>query len=320
MSATSIPPISADTPLAKSPKGQTVSGRDIGLYAVMIFVWGTSWIAMAHQLAIVPPLITGVYRFALAATATFLWAILGKYPLRLPLAVHRRLALVGVFMFSTNFVLFYFAAGYIASGLMAVIFSLASLFNTILSALFLGQRPTRMGVVGTLSGLVGIALIFWPEIAASANNTEVLYGLGFGLAGTLCFCTGNILSVKTRKYDIPLVSANSWCLAYGTVWLVFLAFVLDVPFLFDSSAEYWLAMAWLVIFASVVAFWSYMTLLRSIGPARAGYLTVIFPIVALILSTIFEDYHWTLWGLVGLAAIIAGNILVMRAGSKVSKA
>ena len=138
---------------------------------------------MAHQVEIVPALITGVYRFTLAAAVTFLWALLGKYPLRFPLQVHLRLAMVGVFMFSSNFVMFYFAAGYIASGLMAVIFSLVSLFNIILSALFLGMRPTKLGMVGTVLGLSGIGLIFWPEISVNAGDQGVLYGLGFGLGG-----------------------------------------------------------------------------------------------------------------------------------------
>lgn len=316
MSAAIIPPSQAGTPIGKKAKASAISGKDIGLYVMMIMVWGTSWIAMAHQVAIVPALITGVYRFTLAAAVTFLWAFWGKYPLRFPLQVHLRLALVGVFMFSTNFVMFYFAAGYIASGLMAVIFSLVSLFNIILSALFLGMRPTKLGMVGTVLGLCGIGLIFWPEISANAGDQGVFYGLGFGLGGTLLFCTGNILSVSNKKFDIPLISANCWCLTYGSLWLLFLALVLDVPFVMDWSAEYWIAMAWLVIMASVVAFWGYMTLLSSIGPARAGYLTVLFPIVALLLSTLFEGYQWTLWGLIGLAAIIAGNILVMRSGSK----
>nr|WP_321526495.1 DMT family transporter [uncultured Cohaesibacter sp.] len=298
--------------------GPSMSGKDMGLYAIMIVVWGTSWIAMAHQVAIVPAIVTGVYRFALAAAVTFLWAFIGKYPLRFPLRVHLRLALVGVFMFSSNFVMFYYAASLIASGLMAVIFSLASLFNMILSALFLGARPSRQGLVGTVLGLCGIALIFWPEIRASAGNDGVLLGLGFGLCGTLLFCTGNILSVANRTFDIPLISANSWCMTYGTLWLVFLALVLDVPFLMDWSGEYWIAMGWLVVMASVVAFWGYMTLLNSIGPARAGYLTVLFPVVALILSTLFENYHWTVWGLAGLASIITGNILVMRGGGRKS--
>ncbi|WP_373236720.1 DMT family transporter [Cohaesibacter celericrescens] len=305
--------VSVTAPSAEpSSRFGVLSGKDIGLYGLMIFVWGTSWIAMASQIGVVPPVITGIYRFFIATSAMFLWAYLGKYPLQFPLRIHLRFALLGVFIFSSNFVLFYYAAGYMASGLMAVIFSLTSLVNIALTALFFGQRPSRVGIIGALMGFSGIGLIFWPEISVHAGGDDILIGLGLGMAGTLCFCMGNMVSVANKKHNLPLVSSNAWGMFYGLLWMIFIALVLDVEFVMDWSAKYWIAMVWLSIVASVVAFWGYMTLLNTIGPARAGYLTVLFPIVALLLSTIFEGYHWTLPGLVGLGAIIAGNILVMR--------
>lgn len=289
-----------------------MSGRDMGLYLAMILIWGTSWIAMASQIAIVPALVTGIYRFIIAAIAMFIWAYVVKAPLRYPLHIHGRFALLGIFIFSSNFVLFYYAAGYMASGLMAVIFSLASLINIALSALFFGQKPGTNAIMGALLGVGGIGLIFWPEISASGGQEGILTGLGLGLAGTLCFCMGNMVTIANKKYDLPLVSANAWGMVYGVLWMTFLALVFDMPFLMDWSVSYWVAMIWLSIVASVVAFWGYMTLLNNIGAARAGYLTVLFPIVALGISTIFEGYQWTLPGLLGLAAILAGNVLVMQ--------
>lgn len=289
-----------------------MTGQDMVLYAMMVMVWGTSWIAMANQVDIVPPIITGIYRFTLAGAMTFVWTLWSGHPLRFPWRVHLRLAILGVLMFSTNFVLFYYCARYLPSGLLAVIFSLTSLFNIVLSALFLRHRPTATGILGAILGFAGIGLIFWPEIAQNAGKDGVLIGLAFGLCGTLFFASGNMMSVAIRKYEVPLLSANVWAMFYGTLWLICLAVILGEPFLIDTSAKYWIAMAWLVIMASVIAFWGYMTLLKNIGPARAGYLTVLFPIVALVISTIFEDYRWSLPGLLGLTAIIAGNILVMQ--------
>ena len=299
------------TPAGQGPLG-VMSGKDMGLYGMMIIIWGTSWIAMAQQIDLVAPVITGVYRFAIAASIMFAWAFIGKYRMRFPFAIHVRFMLLGIFIFSTNFVLFYYSASYMASGLMAVVFSTASLINIALAAVVFGQRPSRTGIIGALTGFAGIAMIFWPKIAAGAEHEGILIGLGLGLAGTMCFCTGNMLTVANKKHDLPLVSANAWGMLYGTVWLVILSQILDIPFAMDWSAKYWIAMAWLSVAASVIAFWGYMTLLGSIGPARAGYLTVLFPIVALLISTIFEDYRWTATALIGLAAIIAGNVLVMQ--------
>ncbi len=291
-----------------------MTSKDMALYGMMVIVWGTSWIAMANQIDIVPPLITGIYRFAISACIMFAWAFIGKYPLKFPLRVHLRIMVLGVFMFSSNFVLFYYAATYMASGLMAVIFSLTSLINIIMSAVIFRQVPNRIGTVGALLGFAGIGLIFWPQIADNAGNDGILIGLAFGMAGTLSFCTGNMISVANKKLEVPLISANAWSMFYGTLWLIILSQILDMPFLFDWSPKYWIAMGWLTVMASVIAFWGYMSLLSSIGPARAGYLTVLFPIVALVLSTIFENYQWSIAGLLGLLAIIAGNILVMQSG------
>ncbi|WP_172891510.1 DMT family transporter [Cohaesibacter sp. ES.047] len=307
-----IPPASGQAPR----KFGAMSPKDMGLYGMMVVVWGTSWIAMANQLDIVSPLVTGLYRFAISASIMFIGAFIGGYRLRFPPKVHLRIMALGMFMFSSNFVLFYYSASYMASGLMAVIFSLTSLVNIIMSAIFFRQIPTRFGLIGALLGFTGIGLIFWPQIANNAGNEGILIGLALGMAGTLCFSTGNMISVANKKFEVPLISANAWSMFYGTVWLFILSQVLDQPFLIDWSPKYWIAMGWLTIMSSVIAFWGYMTLLSSIGPARAGYLTVLFPIVALVLSTIFEGYQWTLPGLAGLLAIVAGNILVMQGGNR----
>ena len=302
----------ASTAPDSSARIGVMTPMDMGLYVMMVIIWGTSWIAMSSQVGVVPPLVTGIYRFIIAASAMFIWAFVTKSPLRYPLAMHGRFALLGVFIFSSNFVLFYYSASYMASGLMAVIFSLASLINIALTAIFFGQRPGARAIMGALLGVVGIGLIFWPEISANSGQDGILIGLGLGLAGTLCFCMGNMVTVANKKHNLPLISANAWGMVYGVVWMTFLALVLDVPFVMDWSTTYWVAMVWLSIVASVVAFWGYMTLLNNIGPAQAGYLTVLFPIVALAISTVFEGYQWTLPGLLGLASILAGNVLVMQ--------
>ena len=294
-----------------APRIATMSGKDMGLYAMMLLVWGTSWIAISAQVGIVPPMISGVIRFSIASLVIFIWLRMRGDQIAFPWRTHLRFALLGVLIFSSNFMLFYYAASYMASGLMAVIFSLASLFNIVLSLIFFGQKPPRAGLVGALLGFAGIGLIFWPEIVASASHEGVLTGLALGIAGTLSFCLGNMVASSNNRAGVPLLSANAWGMFYGTLWMAFLAIVLDMPLVMEWSVKYWVAMVWLTLGASVLAFWGYMTLLKNIGPARTGYLTVLFPIVALAISTVFEGYQWTWMGLVGLAAIIAGNILVM---------
>lgn len=297
---------------AKAPHFGVMSASDLGLYILMVFIWGTSWIAMTFQIEIVPPLVTGVYRFAIATVAMMAWALFAKAPMRFGWRIHVRFLLLGMFIFSTNFVMFYYAASYMASGLMAVIFSLASLINIVLTAIVFGQRPTPLAALGSLMGFAGIALIFWPEVSASTGNDGILTGLGLGLTGTLCFCIGNMVAASNQKLQLPLISTNAWGMLYGTLWMIFVATVTGTPFLIEWTWTYWSATIWLAIVASVIAFAGYLTLLKNIGAARASYATVLFPIVALAISTVFEGYQWTLPGLIGLAAILGGNILVMR--------
>ncbi|MCT4656848.1 MAG: DMT family transporter [Cohaesibacter sp.] len=300
------------SPIAAEKRFGVMSGSDLALYVLMVMIWGTSWIAMTFQIEIVPPLITGIYRFTIATIAMMGWAIVSKSPMAFPLKIHLRFILMGIFLFSTNFVLFYYAASYMASGLMAVIFSLASLVNIVLAAIIFGQKPSPLATLGSIMGFAGIGLIFWPEIAQSGGQEGILTGLALGMGGTLCFSIGNMVATANQKLELPLISSTAWGMFYGTLWMVLVSAILDVPVLVEWTWTYWAATIWLAIVASVVAFAGYLTLLKNIGAARASYATVLFPIVALGLSTLFEGYQWTFLGLIGLACILGGNILVMR--------
>jgi drug/metabolite transporter (DMT)-like permease len=70
------------------------------------------------------------------------------------------------------------------------------------------------------------------------------------------------------------------------------------------------------VVSTVVAFAAYLTLLGRIGAARAGYSTVMFPVFALLISTVFEGYAWTPYAIAGLALVAIGNVLVIATGSK----
>ena len=80
---------------------------------------------------------------------------------------------------------------------------------------------------------------------------------------------------------------------------------------FSMRADYILSLAYLAVFGSAVAFGCYLTLVGRIGADRASYATLLFPIIALIISTLFEGYHWTPPALAGVVIILAGNTLSM---------
>ncbi|MCC4244179.1 DMT family transporter [Stappia indica] len=295
----------------------TLSPLDMGLYGLTVLAWGFSWYALKLQLGTVPPEVSVFWRFVLASAIMMGWAMARGAQLSFPLRTHLRFAGLGLFLFSTNFTLFYYGGQYVPSGLLSVVFSLASVFNMILGFAIFGQRISRRVMLGALLGFAGVALLFRPQIMGAADSgldATALLGLGLCVAGTLSFCLGNMVSTANQKSGIPLVSATAWGMVYGTVLLGLFALARGASFAIEWTPAYLGAMVYLAVIASVVAFACYLTLLARIGSARAGYSTVMFPVVALLVSTVLENFHWGPDAIAGLVCVLGGNLLVLRSG------
>lgn len=294
-----------------------LAAADYGIYGVALFVWGTSWYAIKLQIGVVAPEVSLVWRFGAAALIMLAWVTVARAPVRFPAEIHVRFAVMGVTMFSTNFAMFYIAGSFVTSGLLAVIFSLTSIVNVLFSALWLRERLELRVAVGALLGIAGIGCLFYPEIRGTEFDVRALFALMLGLFGVLSFCTGNMVARTIQHSGISLRSQNMWGMVYGTLWMLVLALLSGERFIIDPSPAYLGSLAWLALLSTVVAFAAYLTLLRRIGPGRAGYVTVMFPVVALAVSTLLEDYRWTLVGGLGVALALAGNYLVLsRTGSR----
>ncbi|WP_417666544.1 DMT family transporter [Roseibium sp.] len=301
--------LSATIPVSQRPD---LSAADYGLYGATIFAWGFSWIAMKGQIGSVPPEVSVFWRFVLASAVMFAWSHWRGHNLRFPLADHLRFIGLGALIFSTNFTLFYYGAASLPSGLLAVVFSLASVLNLFLSMVLFGQRPSGVALLAGVIGFSGIALMFKPQIMATGIDYDALRGLVFCALGTLSFCFGNMLSASNQKKGLGVTPATTWGMLYGTLLLGAFAALKGSSFAIETTPAYLGSLAYLAIIASVVAFGSYLTLLGRIGSAKAGYATVIFPVVALTVSTVFENYQWTTSAMIGLACVMCGNILMLR--------
>lgn len=286
---------------------------DLGLYATTVFAWGFSWIAMKGQVATVAPEVSVFWRFVLAAAIMMAWARFRGHDLRFRARDHLRFAGLGALIFSTNFTLFYYGAAALPSGLLAVIFSTASIFNLVLALVLFGQKPNPMALAAGTLGFAGIGLMFWPSLAGADVDPDAALGLAFCVGGTLSFCLGNMLSADTQRRGIGVTPATAWGMVYGMVFLGIFAALRGKSFAIEWSLPYLGALVYLAVIASVIAFASYLTLLGRIGSARAGYATVLFPVVALALSTVFEGYQWTPLAAGGLVCVIAGNVMMLRA-------
>jgi drug/metabolite transporter (DMT)-like permease len=282
------------------------------LYSLTVLIWGSTWIAIKYQLGVVDPMASIAHRFMISAILIGLFLLLRRQSLRLPLRDQPFLLMQGLCLFCGNYYFVYHAEAVLASGLVAVVFSSLMMFNVINGALFMGTKIHAGVVFGGLIGLAGMAAVFWPELDSLDLSDKNFVALLYCLAGTALASFGNIIAARNRKHEIPVLVTNTWAMAYGAVAMYTAALVSGVSISVDWSAPYLVSLLYLSIFGSVIAFWAYLTLIGRIGADRAGYTNLVFPLVALFISTLLEDFQWTVPALLGMVVVVIGNWLVMR--------
>jgi drug/metabolite transporter (DMT)-like permease len=290
-----------------------ISAGDLVLFFTVVAVWGSSWLPLRLQLGVVAPEVSGVWRFAIASAIMFAWVGVARERFRFSFADHLRFATLGLTLFSLNFVFAYYSGFYLTGGLIAVVFSVASVINPLLAAALGRGALDGRALGGALVGTAGIALLFGPEIAATEASRDTALGLALAFIATLSFCIGNMFSSAFQQGGMPVVPANAWGMFYGTSLMAGAALVRGEPFIVEWTARYLLSIAYMTLASTVIGFFAYVTLIGRIGPGRAGYATVLVPVVALIISTLFENYVWTLVGALGVFLVLAGNALVLSA-------
>jgi len=299
-----------------APSRTALGGVELTLFAAVALVWGSSFLPLRLQLGVVAPEVSGVWRFVIASGAMFVWLSLAGHRLRFGLADHARFALLGVLLFSLNFASAYYSGFYLTSGLIAVVFSMAAVINPLLAAAITRTMPEWRNVVGALLGVAGVALLFGPELLRAEASSGTAVGLALGLLATVIFCTGNMFSARFQRDGLPVLAANCWGMLYGALWFALIASARGETFTIEWTARYLLSIAWLAIPSTLIGFAAYLTLLGRIGPGRASYSIVLVPVVALVISTFFENYVWTLVAMMGVGFVIAGNIVVLWSGQR----
>jgi drug/metabolite transporter (DMT)-like permease len=280
------------------------------LYIVTVLIWGTSWYAMEYQI-VIPFELAILYRFALATAMLVGYCLITGRSLRFSRRDHLFMAAQGFFLFGINYVLFYWAAAYLISALLAVCFSTLIVMNLVKGARFFRQPITGRAVLAAVMGIGGICLIFWPEIGGADFSSTAVLGLVLSLLGTYAASLGNMVTVRHKQAGIPVVEGNTIGMAYGTLFVLLLVLVRGIPFSFATDAGYLISLFYLALFASVIGFGSYLTILQRLGADRAAYTSVLFPVVALAVSTWLEGFTWTWLAALGVVLVLAGNLLVL---------
>ena len=280
------------------------------LYCLVVVIWGTTWIAIYLQQGPVAAPVSIFWRFAVA-TALMMVIMLARGKLRsLSLRDHLFCLLQGSCVFCFNFWCFYTAAAWINTGLESVIFSMAVLFNAVNSFFFFGQKPPLRFYCAAALGLTGIVTLFWHDLMSSGFSGSLLLGIGLSALGTFGFSLGNMISLRHQKKGLEVMTTNSWAMLYGTLLIATIALVRGDDFTPQWTFSYLGALLYLAVFGSVVAFGAYFTLVGRIGPSNAAYSTLLFPLVALSFSTVYEGYSWQMNAVAGLVLILVGTLVM----------
>jgi drug/metabolite transporter (DMT)-like permease len=281
------------------------------LYGLVVLIWGTTWYAIKFQLGVVAPEISLVYRFSIAAICLFIYARLVGSATRLSWREHRFVALQGATLFGLNYWLTYLSTQYLTSGLVAVIFTSIIFFNLVNARMIFRVPIEPRVLVAAAAGMLGVALLFLPELRAAAGDRTVMKGCLLALVATYIASLGNMAAMRNTGGGMPVVTVNAYGMAYGASTLALIALLRGVPIAFDPSWPYTVSLLYLSIAGTSLAFGFYLALLKKIGAARAAYTSVLFPVVALSVSTVFEGYRWSLPAFVGLAVLLGGNALAL---------
>jgi drug/metabolite transporter (DMT)-like permease len=290
---------------------------NILLFAATVLIWGTTWIAIAFQVGDIPLVTSVFYRFALAAIVMIAGLVLmGK--LKWP-STWRFIFAQAVCLFCFNFIAFYNATALMPSGLVSVIFSLATIFNAINARLLFKDPIQRKTILAGAIGVTGLALLFWRDLTGEID-VNVLLGVAWATGGTMLFSLGNMASRRNSAEGITPIQANAWGMGIGSMVLLAIIFITQTPIIVPTSGLYIGALVYLAVIGSVVGFTTYLMMVARMGASQAAYATVLFPVVALLASTLFEGYQWHWTAFLGLGLTMIGNLVMFGKWPKKSPA
>lgn len=291
--------------------------RSTVLYVLTVLIWGSTWLAIEYQLGVVAPEVSLVYRFSIAALLMWAYCLTKKLPMQFSIKNHLFFMLLASCNFGFNYLILYWAQGYLTSAMTSIAFSTLLIMNIINTRIFFGKPIAPRIFFGAILGLAGIVGLFWQDVKTLDFASEAIIGLGLSLGGTLMASLGNMTSVRNSINNIGIMQGNAWGMLYGGLFLFFFASINGSDFNLDYRLPYIASLLYLSVFGTVIAFACYFILLKDIGPEKASYSVVLFPVVAVTLSMIFEGFVWHSNTVIGFVLVLMGNVIVLTPIEKI---
>ncbi|MCF6440941.1 DMT family transporter [Pseudoalteromonas luteoviolacea] len=281
------------------------------LYIMTVLIWGSTWLAIEFQLGQVNEVVSLFYRFAISAMCMWGFVLWRKLPMRFNIIDHGFFILLAIGNFGLNYLFLYWAQGTLSSAMASIAFSFMLILNMINTRIFFAKPIAFKSYIGAGLGILGIVSLFWHELGGTDLSTATLAGLALALLGTFAASLGNMVSIRNSNREIGVLEGNAWGMLYSSLLLGAYTAISPLSFAIDADTSYWVSLFYLAVFGTVIAFACYFSLLKNIGPERASYIIVLFPIVAVVLSTLFEGFTWQVNTFIGFGLICAGNLLVL---------
>ena len=281
------------------------------LFVIAVVIWSTTWHAILYQLAHTTPEFGVALRFGLAGALALAFAALRGERLRCTPREHALLALQGVFMYSLSYLCVYHAETHVPSGLVAVGYSASPLINGVGAwLLWRTPLPSRFLAGGALC-IAGVALIFWPEIAGAASADSTALGALFTVGAVLLSAVGSLAASRNATHGLPFWPALGWGMVYGAALSGIVVVASGQPLALPSALSWWLSLAYLAVAGSVVAFACFLALQQRVGPGPASTVGVMTPVLALVVSALFEGFRPVALTWFGALLTVAGNVLIL---------
>lgn len=282
------------------------------LFTVCVGVWSTTWYAITWQVDSAAPEVGVAARFGLAGLIVLAALALRGRPWRFGARAHARFALQGLLLYGLSYVAVYHAETLLVSGLVAVGYSASPLLSGLGARWLFGTPLTGRFVAGGLAGLAGVALIFWPEFGRAAAAAGTVAGVAWTAAAVLISAGGSLAASRNRTHGLPLWPTLGWGMVYGALSAALVAAVLGRSFVLPAAPAWWLALGYLAVVGSVLTFACYLTIVDRLGPGPSGTIGVMTPILALLVSLLFEDYRPEWVSLAGALIAAWGNVWMLR--------
>ncbi|MCO7524864.1 DMT family transporter [Pseudomonas asiatica] len=290
------------------------------LYCFTVLIWGTTWIAISVQSEYTSPPVAIFWRMGISALLLGAILLATRKMKWLSARDHAFCLLQGATVFGINFLCFYTAAKYVNSGLECLIFSTSIFFNAINSWIFLKQRPSMNFFPAATLGVSGIFLLFSRDLLAADVDTNFLKGIGLCVLGTFAFSIGNLIGTRNQLNRLCVFTTTTYAMGYAALIMLALSLAFKLDIYPSLESAFLISLAHLAIFGSVVAFTVYFSLIGRIGSANAAYTTLLFPLVALTISTIYEGFEWTTASMAGAILIFSGvMVLFTKPGALVPR-